>query len=504
MGLAFMNWFSFVRCIGTHVAMCALASFVLCATMEAQENPDHPLRYRLVEIGTFGGPGSTYNVFSHIGRNDGTFVAAADTETPDPYPFACFDASCFVMHALIWRHGLETDLRALPGGPSSYTNAINAHEWIVGHSQNGEVDPDTGVPRFIPTLWRNEQIVDLGTLGGSFGTAYAVNDRNLIAGIAENATVDNSGFAGAFGFGITLNEIHSVAWKNGKIVDLGSLGGPGSVSGAMNNRGMIVGASPKTYVAGPPFGIPPVDPFVWEDGKMTDLGSLGGTGGSAGSVNDRGQVVGVSDLAGDANAHPFLWERGRGMKDIGHLGDAFGTAELINEAGDVVGFSVADGVNLHAFFWNNGHLRHMGFIEGDNNSRAFGMNNKGHAVGQSWGWDGQEVTSSHAFVWRKGGQMMDLNTLVTNPSVFYLFEADYITDSGWIAAYGVLPNGDVRGVILIPETKDDDAATNFPSTASAESAGAPARVDMQNPKVQDALKQRLKMHSSHSHPLLRR
>jgi probable HAF family extracellular repeat protein len=49
--------------------------------------------------------------------------------------------------------------------------------------------------------------------------------------------------------------------------------------------------------------------FLWEKGKMTDLGTLpGGDYGIAGSINDRGQVVGLSKTA-SGEFHAFLWSK---------------------------------------------------------------------------------------------------------------------------------------------------------------------------------------------------
>src|SRR5215472_12997016 len=73
----------------------------LCTSAAAQERPGkHDLRYRLVDLGTFGGPASYFpNGFDGILNNHGTAVGGANTSTPDPF---CFPApSCFAEHAFL-------------------------------------------------------------------------------------------------------------------------------------------------------------------------------------------------------------------------------------------------------------------------------------------------------------------------------------------------------------------------------------------------------------------
>jgi uncharacterized membrane protein len=94
-------------------------------------------------------------------------VGWADTSTPDPYPAFCFNPDCFVSHAFRWQKGVMTDLEALPGGASSSAVWITENGLIAGTSQNGEVDPlIPGLPEIRAVLWKQGQIIDLGTFGG--------------------------------------------------------------------------------------------------------------------------------------------------------------------------------------------------------------------------------------------------------------------------------------------------------------------------------------------------
>jgi probable HAF family extracellular repeat protein len=414
-----------------------------------QEGAGKHRHYKLVEIATFGGAWSGYNAGPIANRN-GMVAGAADTAEPDPYAPNCWNFSCLVTHAWEWQNGVQVDLGALPAGFSSWTNAINAQGLIVGQSQDGQIDLETGVPSYVPVAWKNGKIIDLGTFGGSFGLAAAVNDGGVVVGIAENAMPDPTGFAAANGIG-GATELRAFRWTGGTLSDLGTLGGPGAFPLAIDSSGQVVGLSLAGSVPGPT-GLPTVAPFLWAPShKMRNLGTLGGTFGAAVAINSSGQVAGTSNLQGDQTAHPFLWQHGS-LGDLGTLGGSFATANWMNDPGEVIGFSflVNDEV-LHAFLWRQGRMIDLGTVEGDASSNAFGINNRGQVVGQSWFWDGHQVTASHAFLWEHCGPMVDLNTLVSNPTDLYLTEANFITESGLIVANGVLPNGDGRAAILIPE-----------------------------------------------------
>src|SRR5262249_49331583 len=143
--------------------------------------------YRLVDLGTLGGPSSTFNDFSKTINNHGTVVGGADTPVPDPFAPNCFSASCFVQHAFQWEHGVLTDLGALPGGRSSWAEGINETGQMVGNSQNGLIDPLTGTPESVAILWDHGQMLNLGALGGNGSAAFTINNRGQVAGIAANS-----------------------------------------------------------------------------------------------------------------------------------------------------------------------------------------------------------------------------------------------------------------------------------------------------------------------------
>jgi len=424
--------------------------------LAAQENSEsighdrRHVRYRLVDLGTFGGPNSS-DFASPIMNNQGGITGGADTADSDPNAPNCYNPDCFVTHAYIWRKSVLTDLGGLPGGFGSAGNWINDHNEVAGESLNGQIDPLLGLPARAAVLWKsNGQIVDLGTFGGNESLAAMINNRGQVVGAAANAIADP--FPGPLGFWGTQSR--AFLWEKGVMRDLGDLGGPDAFATFVNERSQIAGVSYTSSTPSPietqcGKDIPPQNPFLWEKGRMINLGTLGGICGFPSYLNNQGQVVGQSDLAGDFTAHPFLWDPKRHphLRDLGTLGGTFGFPTGLNDAGEIVGAaSTPNDEAFHAFFWSNGVMKDLGTVKGDGCSVAYHINAGGQVVGTS----GDGCNEVHAFFWQYGGPMMDLNDLVPSGSGLVLTAGEFINDRGEIGASGVLPNGDDHAILLIP------------------------------------------------------
>ncbi len=454
-----------------------LLGVLILAFATAPLSAQQPPRYRLVDLGTFGGPhgyGSVNGDGFQLLNNSGTVAFSADLSTPDPnQSFFCFNADCFQTHAAQWRGGVLTDLLALPGNNNSAAGSINARGWMVGQSQSATIDPLLGIPEFHAVLWKQDhQITDLGTLpGGTESLGIYVNDSGQVIGFSDNGVPDPFSFP----FFFTGTQLHTFVWENGVMRDIGTLGGPDAFPAAS------CGGQPHNVVIGSSFvsnnpngltGVPTFDPFRWKDGTMTDLGGLGGTIGFGQCTNQPGQIIGQSDLAGDAVSHAFLWEDGV-MSDLGTLGGDNSEAVWINDAGEIAGSADLpgpSGTQPHdAVLWKDGVIQDLGTVLGDPCSRGRGINARGQVVGGS----SDCANFLHAFLWENGGPILDLNTLIAPGSGWQLTNAININDRGEILAkaapVGFTPNDDEdlgHLVLLVPcQSIDESGCGSFAQAA---------------------------------------
>lgn len=428
-----------MQCKGFTVLLAIFLAQAPAPQLFAQDNlggTAKQLRYRLVDLGTFGGPLSGVTGGNGDLNQKKTLVtscaatSALDPEWPNINPWNGDDP--YILHAFRTRRGPLEDLGALPGGTTSCGQGINSNGTVAGFSTTGDIDPLTGYREIHATRWKDGAILDLGTLGGNESAANFINDRGQITGYALNAIPD--AFTTELFIGAT--QVHAFLWERGTMRDLGTLGGPDSSGFYINQRGEIAGASFTNDVPNETTGIPTMDPFLWRDGRMLDVGSLGGTFGVPEALNDRGQVVGESYLAGDEVSHPFLWEKGR-MHDLGTFGGSFGWAFGINDDGAVVGKAYFPGdERWDAFYWSRGLMTDLGNL--GCTSTAYSINSKGQIAGTSRLADCQTV---HAVLWQNG-KIYDLNDIIPPGSGLELFETHQLNDEGVIAGNGLPPGCD--------------------------------------------------------------
>ena len=475
-----------IRRIAITTALILLAVTATSSSMFGQESSGQhqqkTRRYKFLDIGTLGGQAS-YGSASGVGsvnlNNQGEIGAYADIDVHDPNAPNCFNLDCFLSHTFRWKHGRIDDLGALGENGSAFSG-INAAGWIAGFSQITVIDPVTGFPEARAVLWKHHSPLDLGTFGGNESISMYVNDEGQVVGMADTAVPDPFSIFG------TGYQDHTFIWEHGIKRDIGTLGGPDAVPSAIcenSRKDFVTGQSYTSFSPNPDTGLMDVAPFLSDRGVMTNLGSLGGTFAYGQCANNRGQVIGQSNLAGDLEQHAFLWTKGR-MKDLGTLGGSYSLANWLDRAGVIVGgATTANDEFFHAALWKDGSIKDLRTIPGYDCSNALARNSRGQIVGQAFDCATQ---LQHATLWEDGGQMVDLNSLIPPRSSLELVGAFNINDRGEILGAGVPPGWpptgdsvDLAGRLFLlipcePEHSHVDDGCEF-AEASADTRSAAVR-----------------------------
>jgi probable HAF family extracellular repeat protein len=264
------------------------------------------------------------------------------------------------------------------------------------------------------------QLTDLGTLGGDTSLAFGINNSGAIAGAAA----------------IASGEQHPFLWRDGKMTDLGGLGGNGAGTNPLGS--LVVPIVSET---------PDIDPLgqdfcgygthhvclagFWKDGKTTAFPTLGGNNAISFAMNEQGQMAGAAEKSVQdpkcpapqkLRYAPVIW--GPNATDIQELtllpGDTVGFAYGINEKGETVGASGAcDNVIVsvtgllgspHAVLWERGVPRDLGNFGGSGDTIAIGLNDRTEVVGSS-----SVAGGSHGFLWSRDEGMEDIGAIGTDP-----------------------------------------------------------------------------------------
>jgi probable HAF family extracellular repeat protein len=301
------------------------------------------------------------------------------------------------------------------GGSFSYAYALNRLGDVVGYSQTG----GTGY-NYHAFLYTNGQMIDLGTLGGTYSIATGINDLGQVVGYSTAAD----------------GTYHAFLYASGTMTDLGNFGGIYAIPMGINNAGQIVGYkidADYSYHA-----------FIDTNGTLTDLGTLGGTYTIPYAINDWGEATGYASVAG-YNYHAFRYSGGA-LADLGTLdGGSYSIGMDINNAGQVVGYSNTGSGSYHAFISGGSGLTDLGTL-GGGYSIAEGLNNLGQVVGYS----ATAANAYHPFLYT-GGTMIDLTALLPTTGATPSYVKD-INDVGQIIGYGNNGSGQYHALLLTPNT----------------------------------------------------
>ena len=187
------------------------------------------------------------------------------------------------VRGFLWAHGKLTDIGDLPGGIDwSIAYGINNRGEVVGASE--ATDGREAV------LWTHGHLMSLGDLpgGATFAHAFAINDWTVVVGQGQSDT-GNQAFI----------------WREGVMSALPVPAGTTiSAAVAINNHNVAVGYAQATDTTGVA--------VTWKNGKLEVLPYLSPEfhWASAAAINNRGDVVGTSNLLAPVKSFATLWHRG--------------------------------------------------------------------------------------------------------------------------------------------------------------------------------------------------
>jgi probable HAF family extracellular repeat protein len=207
------------------------------------------------------------------------------------------------------------------------------------------------------------------------------------------------------------------------------LGGRNSVATDINAVGDIIVGWSETSSGS-------THAFLWRDGVMKDMGTLGGPFSLANGVNRGGIAVGMSTPAGSVKNHAFRYKNSV-MEDLdrGNWQRLSSRATAINNAGVIVGvlgaFPDAQGEDRDfttPFRWYQGIMTDLKIPWG----QAMDVNPDGVITGSSPSDGGETAPRGDAWVWQNG-----VTTFLPEPT----------NGSAVSAGNAINPHGDVVGYV---------------------------------------------------------
>jgi probable HAF family extracellular repeat protein len=325
------------------IALCSVAAVL--PPLPAEGAAPDPPPFRIHDLGTLGGEESwarginesgvivggseeasgTTHAFLRkptVGQMEDLRLGVADAVAVNES--GVVTGSIGVNRVFAWHPVREVAITIGPLPAGSHVHALNDDDAIVGFG---------GTQGFI---WRpaSDELTEIGTLGGSWSDAEAINNAGVIAGDSEVAGGDHY-------------EAYVRDATTGDMTALGTLGGTWSTAWGINDAGAVVGQSDTV-------GAPSA--FVWDpvSGDMTDIDELGPFDGhwdEALDINESGIIVGNGELT-DGSQRGLVFDPATGETTVLEgLGGNRSTAAAINDAGMIVGWARTQDGHDHAVLW---------------------------------------------------------------------------------------------------------------------------------------------------------
>lgn len=283
----------------------------------------------------------------------------------------------------------------------------------------------------------------------AYAECYAVTAAGTLVGATDLEVRDLNNSGHIVGWAMSNNVYQGFLYSNGVMMNLGSLGGQGCTAQAINDAGQVVGAA--SLSSGQKRA------YLYTAGQMIDLGTLGGNESAAYAINNNGLVAGYSAVA-NGSCHLFTWRNGT-RTDAGRLGATACEVWDINNGGTVIGLNQAITSQLLAFNWTaESGIQQLGTFGGAA-GYPYRINDSGQIVGAIW--TGQYILGMpiyHAFFYNNGGTT-DLGTLGGSSS-----GATGVNSSGTVVGWSQVTGGQ-HAFIYSPSTGIRDLNTLISPTS---------------------------------------
>jgi probable HAF family extracellular repeat protein len=307
---------------------------------------------------------------------------------------------------------------------------------------------------------------------------YQLTFLDDLGGNSRGNSINNRGWIAGFSLLSGSPKRHATLWRDGSILDLGTLGSTDKNSNVpwpvKNNRGIISGISQtntpepnsETWSCAAFFGGESgyvCLGFVWENGVMTPLFPLpGGNNSFATGADNRGRVVGWAENGVHDSScvgtqvlqfRPVIWDRAGQPEALPLFGDdTSGAATAINNRGQIVGISgicdqaVGRHTAKHALLWDKGTITNLGNLGAELWITPMAINENGDIVGFG-ATDANDLEGNflRGFIWTRKDKMRRIDPLPIPDHVFS--QANAINERGQVVGSSCTLAGDCLGFL---------------------------------------------------------